>query len=269
MCSRSSVAKPASDGAALLALALALTLSWAGPALSGAAPSDPPVPAPRGAPAPMETVQELQATLARARERFEARDTAGVLSYVSDQYRSGPLTKAGIRGQLLGIFGLYEAVRARVTIDAVDMVDGGARVYTTGEISGQLPIVRSWVTFLWWEREPEIARREGSVWRLYGFHERPARGTVSPATQRAALHGFAVYLASLTATWTGSGSGPASDSICQAPIWASPRVNSPYFARGTTSIIVAARSLPLLVAPSLAISVLTCRSASLRSSTES
>jgi hypothetical protein len=81
-----------------------------------------------------------------------------------------------IREQLLGIFGLYEAVRARVTIGAVDMVDGAVRVHTTGEVSGRLPIVRRWVTFLWWEREPEVARREGSVWRLFGFHEQPAAG---------------------------------------------------------------------------------------------
>ncbi len=106
---------------------------------------------------------------------------AGVLAYVSDQYRSGPLTKAVIREQLLGIFGLYEAVRARVTIDAVDMVDGAVRVHTTGEVSGRLPIVRRWVTFLWWEREPEVARREGSVWRLYGFHDQPAARSWSGA----------------------------------------------------------------------------------------
>ena len=45
----------------------------------------------------------------------------------------------------------------------------------------------------------------------------------APAGRRVCAHapaypGFAVYLASLTATWTGFGSGPASDSICQAPI---------------------------------------------------
>ncbi|HET8575701.1 MAG TPA: hypothetical protein VFO18_01285 [Methylomirabilota bacterium] len=139
-----------------------------------AQPPPPAAAAPGFTAASAQTVQELQATLARARERFEARDAAGVLAYVSDQYRSGLLTKALIREQLLGIFGLYEAVRARVTIDAVDMVDGAARVYTTGEVSGRLPIVKRWVTFLWWEREPEVARREGSVWRLYGFHEQPA-----------------------------------------------------------------------------------------------
>lgn len=180
MCSRSCAATPASDRAASFTLAVLLTLALAGACFPGAAraaaPGPPPAAGLRSTPAPVETIQELQATLARARERFEARDAAGVLAYVSDQYRSGPLTKAVIREQLLGIFGLYEAVRARVTIDAVDMVDGAVRVYTTGEVSGRLPIVRRWVTFLWWAREPEVARREGSVWRLFGFHEHPAAG---------------------------------------------------------------------------------------------
>ncbi len=164
----------------LLSLALALTLAFVGASVPGTAraadPSPPPTGDRRATPASPETVREVQATLARARERFEARDAAGVLAYVSDQYRSGPLTKAVIREQLLGIFGLYEAVRARVIIDAVDMMDGAVRVYTTGEVSGRLPIVKRWVTFLWWEREPEVARREGSVWRLFGFHDQPAAG---------------------------------------------------------------------------------------------
>jgi len=68
----------------------------------------------RFTPVPVETVQEIQPTLVRARDRFEARDPGGVLA--SDQYRSGPLAKELIREQRLGMFGLYEAVRARVTI---------------------------------------------------------------------------------------------------------------------------------------------------------
>jgi hypothetical protein len=180
MCSPSCAARPVSDRAASFSLAIWLTLALGGACFPGAARAAGPGPLPaaglRSTPAPVETIRELQVTLARARERFEARDTAGVLAYVSDQYRSGPLTKAVIREQLLGIFGLYEAVRARVTIDAVDMVDGAVRVSTTGEVSGRLPIVKRWVTFLWWEREPEVARREGSVWRLFGFHEQSAGG---------------------------------------------------------------------------------------------
>ncbi len=177
MCSWSCAATPASDRRAPLVVALILTLALADSSWPGAARAAEPKPPlagdPRSVPAPVETVQEIQATLAQASERFEARDAAGVLAYVSDQYRSGPLTKVLIREQLLGIFGLYEAVRARVTIDRVDLLGGGARVYTTGEVSGRLPVVNRWITFLSWEREAEVARREGSVWRLYGFHDQP------------------------------------------------------------------------------------------------
>src|SRR5439155_2978251 len=50
--------------------------------------------------------------------------------------------------------------------------DGGRGVwfYTTGEVTGRLPLV-GWVTVLSWQREPEVVRRQGEVWRLVGFQD--------------------------------------------------------------------------------------------------
>ncbi len=65
---------------------------------------------------------------------------------------------------------LYEALRARVQVDHVEMVDGDVWFYTTGEVTGLLPLVGR-VTVLSWQREPEVARRQGEVWRLVGFQD--------------------------------------------------------------------------------------------------
>jgi hypothetical protein len=51
-------------------------------------------------------------------------------------------------------------MRARVHVDQVQLVDGDAWIYTTGEVAGRLPVV-AWVTMLSWQREPEVARRQG------------------------------------------------------------------------------------------------------------
>jgi hypothetical protein len=119
-------------------------------------------------PAPAHVVLELRGAVERARQQFEARDQAGILAAVSEQYRSGGITKAGLRDQLQAVFALYPQVRARVAVDRVDIVNGGAWVYTTGEVAGRLPIV-GWVSVLAWQGEPEVARREATGWRLYGF----------------------------------------------------------------------------------------------------
>ena len=80
------------------------------------------------------------------------------------------MTKPAVRDQLNGMFALYQQLRARVTVDRVEMVGEDAWVYTTGEVSGRLPIV-GWVTVLTWQGEPEVARREATVWRLFGFQD--------------------------------------------------------------------------------------------------
>ena len=127
--------------------------------------------APRVAtPAPPTVAVELGAVVEKARQRFVAKDTAGVLAYLADNYRSGGLTKRDIEQQLLAMYSLYEAVRARVQVDHVEVVDGDMWVYTTGEVTGRLPLV-GWVTVLAWQREPEVARRQGEVWRLVGFQD--------------------------------------------------------------------------------------------------
>ena len=127
--------------------------------------------APRVAtPAPPGMAEELGAVVEQARLRFIAKDAAGVMAHVADNYRSGGTTKADVRQQLLALYALYEALRARVHVDHVEIVDGDVWFYTTGEVTGRLPLV-GWVTVLAWEREPEVARRQGKVWRLVGFQD--------------------------------------------------------------------------------------------------
>ena len=145
-----------------LVLALILTAGARSP-LEAQAPAAPP-----GTPAPAATVSELQQTLAAASGRFQAMDPAGVLAYVSDRYRNGPITKSSVRDNLLAMFALYDTVRAQVRLDEVRVVNGAAWVYSTGEISGRLRGLGVWTTVLSWEREPEVARREGAAWRLEG-----------------------------------------------------------------------------------------------------
>ena len=124
--------------------------------------------APEARAAPPELVRELRPVVDQARQRFEARDLAGVLAHVSEQYRSGGLTKADVRQQLLAMFSLCEVLRARVRIDNVQVADGVVWVYTSGEVTGRLPLA-GWMTVLTWQNEPEVARREESGWRLFGF----------------------------------------------------------------------------------------------------
>lgn len=127
----------------------------------------PPAPMP-GSRAPEAVVRELQQALAAATQRFQAMDSAGVLANVSERYRNGPITKTSVREHLLTMFALYDTVRARVRVDEVRMVDGRAWVYSTGEVSGRLRGLGAWTTVLWWAREPEVAQREGVVWKLIG-----------------------------------------------------------------------------------------------------
>ena len=136
--------------------------------VSGASPSAAPSP---GAAAPAGVVREVEAGLAQAVQRFEARDVAGVLAHVSEQYRTGPITKAGIREQLLATYGLYDSVKATIRIDEVRMVGEHAWVYSTGEVSGRLRLLGTPIAFLSWERELEVVRREGGAWRLFGYQQ--------------------------------------------------------------------------------------------------
>jgi len=127
--------------------------------------------APRVAtPAPPGTAEQLSALVEQARLRFVAKDVAGVLAHLADNYRSGGLTKSDVRQQLLALYSLYEQLRARVQVDHVEIVDGDVWFYTTGEVTGRLPLV-GWVTVFSWQREPEVARRQGAVWRLVGFQD--------------------------------------------------------------------------------------------------
>jgi hypothetical protein len=91
-----------------------------------------------GDPAPRNVILELQQALAHAVGRFQAMDEAGVLSHVSDHYRTDPLTKAAIREQLRVMFALYDTLRAQVHIDEARTAGEQAWVYSTGEVSGRL-----------------------------------------------------------------------------------------------------------------------------------
>ena len=127
--------------------------------------------APRVAtPAPPGTADELRVVVEQARQRFVAKDAPGVLAHIADNYRSAGVTKPDVRQHILALYSLYEALRARVQLDHVEIVDGDVWFYTTGEITGRLPLV-GWVTVLSWQREPEVARRQGDAWRLVGFQD--------------------------------------------------------------------------------------------------
>jgi hypothetical protein len=147
----------------LLPRGLLLLLLWTSASGTTAAPRV-------ATPAPPGTAEELGAVVEQARLRFVAKDAAGVLAHLADNYRSGGLTKSDVRQQLLALYSLYEQFRARVQLDHVEMVDGDVWFYTTGEVTGRLPLV-GWVTVLSWQREPEVARRQGEVWRLVGFQD--------------------------------------------------------------------------------------------------
>jgi len=151
-----------------LCRALALVI-WLPVATTGAAPrSAPPAP---GVAAPDHVVAEIQQALDDAVRRFDAMDSAGVLAHVSDQYRTSPLTKPLLAEQLRAIFALHDQVRARVRIDEVRLVGEHAWIYSTGTVTGRLRWTGSSVPVLAWERELEVARREGGRWRLFGYQQ--------------------------------------------------------------------------------------------------
>jgi hypothetical protein len=150
-----------------LAAGLAVALCAGARALDAAPPAAPTV---VSTPAPAPVAAEVRDAVERARARFEARDLAGALAAVSEQYRSSGRTKAAVRDQLAAMFALYQQLQARVTVDRVEMVGDAAWVYTTGEVNGRLPVV-GWVSVLAWQGEPEVARREATGWRLFGFQD--------------------------------------------------------------------------------------------------
>jgi len=114
-------------------------------------------------------MRELQQALAAATDRFQALDPAGVLAHVSEQYRNGPFTRPSLREHLLAMFTLYDAVRARVRVGEVHLVDGAAWVYSTGEISGRLRGIGVWKA-----RDEETRDRIGAT----DHHDRDRRGRV-------------------------------------------------------------------------------------------
>jgi hypothetical protein len=133
-------------------------------------PQTPAAPSDRlpGRPASPEVMAEIRQALDEALGRFNVKDTAGVLTHVSDQYRAGPLTKAGVAEQLRAFFALNEQVTANVRVESARVAGDTAWVYTTGDIAGRPRWSRRLIPVLSWERELEIARREKAGWRLVG-----------------------------------------------------------------------------------------------------
>ena len=124
-----------------------------------------------GSPAPPQVIVEIQQTVDAAVSRFDAMDMAGLLAHVSEQYRTGALTKAAVADQLRTVFALYDQVQARVRVDEVRMVGERAWVYSTGEVTGRLRLLGGIIPVASWERELEVARRENGRWRLYGYQQ--------------------------------------------------------------------------------------------------
>ena len=133
-------------------IVLAMLTLAAVPMPATPAPATAPAQPKKATPAPPELVAELRPVVESARLRFEARDARGVLANVSDQYRSAGMTKAALREQLLSMFALYDAMRVRLTIDRVQLVEGAVWVYTSGEVNGRLPFI-GWMRVLAWQNE--------------------------------------------------------------------------------------------------------------------
>ena len=150
----------------LASLLVAATLAAQETASPPAAPAALP-----GSPAPPRVVAEIQQAVDAAVRHLDAMDLGGVLALVSDQYRTGTLTKAGIGDQLRAVFAIHDQLRTRVRIDAVRMVGEHAWVYSTGEVVGRVRYLGSTVPVASWERELEVGRREGGRWRLYGYQQ--------------------------------------------------------------------------------------------------
>ena len=124
-----------------------------------------------GVPASPKVALELQVALTVAIERFQAMDRAAVLGNISNQYRTDSLTKPAIAEQLRVMFAVYDRVRAQVRLDEVRTAGEQAWVYSTGEVSGRLRGLGTWMSIYAWKHEPEVARREQGIWRLYGFQQ--------------------------------------------------------------------------------------------------
>jgi hypothetical protein len=126
---------------------------------------------PVGAPVSPTVRADIDRTISMAAERVQARDLAGVLTRVSERYRTANLTKPVVREQLATLFALYDALRVRVRVDDMRAVGDTVWVYTTGELSGRLAGLGQWMSVLGWEQEPEVVRLEVGTWRLWGHQQ--------------------------------------------------------------------------------------------------
>jgi hypothetical protein len=152
-----------------LALALLVGLSGAAGGASGQGRGATGAERAPGQPAPRAVMTEIRQALDAATLRFNARDAPGVLAFVSESYRTGPLTKAAVAEQLRTVFALHDEVTARVRIDSVRMVGDTAWVYTTGDVVGRPRWIGGSLPVFSWANELEIARREAGGWRLFGY----------------------------------------------------------------------------------------------------
>lgn len=143
-------------------LALTVSASAQAPTLPAAPPK------PVETPVPPEVAAEAQRVLADGIRRFEAMDEDGVLAYVSERYRSGPLTKPIMRQQLRAMFQTNDALRARVRIVEMRMIDGRLWVSSTGDVTGRLRFLGTRITILAWTEAWDVAWLENGRWLLIG-----------------------------------------------------------------------------------------------------
>ena len=112
--------------------------------------------------------QEVRQAIAGGVKAFEAEDLPRLMAMVSESYRSGPITKEGIRLQLLGIFHANREIRVTLKIHEVTVRGELAYVRSSGEVTGRPLFWLYRVVILEWQDLVEVGRQEGRVWRLYG-----------------------------------------------------------------------------------------------------
>ncbi len=111
---------------------------------------------------------EIRQAIAEGVKAFEAGDLPRLMAMVSESYRSGPITKEGIRLQLLGIFQANRELHVSLKIREIRLRGDLVFVRFGGEVTGRPLLWPYRVVIFEWEDLVEVGRREGTVWRLYG-----------------------------------------------------------------------------------------------------
>jgi hypothetical protein len=111
---------------------------------------------------------EIRQRVAAEVKAFEAEDLARLMAMVSNSYQSGPITKEGIRLQLLGIFQANRELGVTLKIHEIRFRGDLVFVRSSGEVAGRPLLWPYRVVIFEWQDLVDVGRREGTVWRLYG-----------------------------------------------------------------------------------------------------